>query len=106
MNMNWRKLKIFGKHRAVHEPPQLVLRYEVEREDDGRYLAEIMEIPGALAYGNTEGEAITPRPPLRSASSLNGSTKAKLPSSTVSRSRFSTCERLACLTSTSCARRP
>ena len=58
MNMGWGKLKVFGKRRAAHEPPQLVLRYEVEREDDGRYLAEIMEIPGALAYGNTEAEAI------------------------------------------------
>ena len=33
------------------------LRVEVEREDDGRWLAEIPEIPGALAYGGTEPEA-------------------------------------------------
>jgi predicted RNase H-like HicB family nuclease len=57
MNMG-RGWKVFGKHRAPHEPPRFVLRYEVEREDDGRYLAEIIEIPGAMAYGNSESEAI------------------------------------------------
>lgn len=30
---------------------------ETEREDDGRWIAEITDIPGALAYGNTEDEA-------------------------------------------------
>ena len=30
---------------------------EIEREDDGRWLAEISEIPGALAYGISEAEA-------------------------------------------------
>ena len=30
---------------------------EREREDDGRWIAEIPELPGALAYGNTPEEA-------------------------------------------------
>ncbi len=30
---------------------------ETEREEDGRWIAEITEMPGVLAYGNTEGEA-------------------------------------------------
>jgi predicted RNase H-like HicB family nuclease len=30
---------------------------ETEREDDGRWIAEIPEAPGALAYGMTEQEA-------------------------------------------------
>lgn len=30
---------------------------EIEREDDGRWLAEIGEIPGVLAYGVSEAEA-------------------------------------------------
>jgi predicted RNase H-like HicB family nuclease len=34
------------------------LTIEVEREDDGRWLAEVLEIPGALAYGQTREEAI------------------------------------------------
>ncbi len=31
---------------------------EHEREDDGRWLAEVIELPGVLAYGETENEAI------------------------------------------------
>lgn len=32
---------------------------EYEQEDDGRWLAEILELPGALAYGRTVQEAIS-----------------------------------------------
>ena len=32
---------------------------EYEREDDGRWLAEVPEIPGAMAYGATADEAMT-----------------------------------------------
>jgi len=31
---------------------------EYEREDDGRWLAEVTEMPGVLAYGGTSDEAI------------------------------------------------
>jgi predicted RNase H-like HicB family nuclease len=31
---------------------------EHEQEDDGRWLAEVLELPGVLAYGNTRQEAI------------------------------------------------
>ena len=31
---------------------------EYEQEDDGRWLAEVQELPGVLAYGHTSGEAI------------------------------------------------
>ncbi len=31
---------------------------EYEREDDGRWLAEVVELPGVLAYGNDSDEAI------------------------------------------------
>jgi predicted RNase H-like HicB family nuclease len=31
---------------------------EYEQEDDGRWLAEVLELPGALAYGQTHEEAI------------------------------------------------
>jgi predicted RNase H-like HicB family nuclease len=30
---------------------------EVEREDDGRWLAEVPELPGVLAYGDTREAA-------------------------------------------------
>jgi predicted RNase H-like HicB family nuclease len=35
-----------------------MLNIEVEREDDGRWLAEISELSGVLAYGQTREEAI------------------------------------------------
>lgn len=31
---------------------------EHEQEDDGRWLAEVPQLPGVLAYGATEGEAM------------------------------------------------
>ncbi len=31
---------------------------ETEREDDGRWLAEVMDLPGVLAYGQTRQEAV------------------------------------------------
>jgi predicted RNase H-like HicB family nuclease len=30
---------------------------QTEREEDGRWIAEIPEVPGAMAYGTTVGEA-------------------------------------------------
>ena len=35
-----------------------MLKIEVEREDDGRWLAEIADLPGVMAYGATREEAI------------------------------------------------
>jgi predicted RNase H-like HicB family nuclease len=32
-------------------------RLEIEQEEDGRWIAEVMELPGVLAYGNTPEEA-------------------------------------------------
>jgi predicted RNase H-like HicB family nuclease len=34
------------------------LSVEVEREEDGRWLAEVPELPGVMAYGPTRPEAI------------------------------------------------
>ncbi len=31
---------------------------EVEQEEDGRWLSEIPELPGVLAYGQTRAEAV------------------------------------------------
>lgn len=31
---------------------------EFEQEEDGRWLAEVLELPGVLAYGKTSREAI------------------------------------------------
>lgn len=34
------------------------LTIEYEQEDDGRWLAEVIELPGALAYCETHTEAV------------------------------------------------
>jgi predicted RNase H-like HicB family nuclease len=34
------------------------IRLEVEREEDGRWLAEVPALSGALAYGRTRDEAV------------------------------------------------
>lgn len=34
------------------------LTIETEREEDGRWIGEVPELPGALAYGRTREEAI------------------------------------------------
>jgi predicted RNase H-like HicB family nuclease len=34
------------------------LRIEIDREDDGRFLASVPELPGVMAYGDTEESAV------------------------------------------------
>ena len=34
------------------------LSIELDREDDGRWIAEALELPGVMAYGETRDEAI------------------------------------------------
>jgi predicted RNase H-like HicB family nuclease len=36
----------------------VVYKVETEREDDGRWIAEVAHLPGAMAYGATEKEAV------------------------------------------------
>jgi predicted RNase H-like HicB family nuclease len=33
-------------------------RVELEREDDGRWIADVLDVPGVLAYGDTREEAL------------------------------------------------
>ena len=35
-----------------------MLRVEVEREDDGRWIADVVDLPGVLTYGQTREEAV------------------------------------------------
>lgn len=37
----------------------VVMRIEIEREDDGRWLAEIPDLPGVMMYGQTQAEAVS-----------------------------------------------
>jgi predicted RNase H-like HicB family nuclease len=71
-----RGMQIFQRAGAAHCPREFVcavpvqsaiiiewtqimpLTIEVEQEDDGRWLAEVLELPGVLTYGQTRQEAI------------------------------------------------
>jgi predicted RNase H-like HicB family nuclease len=33
-------------------------RVEIEQEEDGRWIAEVVDLPGVLAYGRSAGEAL------------------------------------------------
>ncbi|MDF1501817.1 type II toxin-antitoxin system HicB family antitoxin [Roseisolibacter sp. H3M3-2] len=35
----------------------MYLTLELDREEDGRYIAEVLDLPGVLAYGATREEA-------------------------------------------------
>ena len=35
----------------------MTFKVEVEEEEDGRWIAEVIELPGVLAYGSTPEEA-------------------------------------------------
>ncbi|MGA2060277.1 MAG: type II toxin-antitoxin system HicB family antitoxin [Thermoguttaceae bacterium] len=35
------------------------MKVEIEREDDGRWIAEIPELPGVMAYGDSRNEALS-----------------------------------------------
>ena len=37
---------------------RLPLRVEIEREDDGRFLASVPNLPGVMAYGTTQDAAV------------------------------------------------
>jgi predicted RNase H-like HicB family nuclease len=41
-----------------------MLTVEVDREDDGRWIAEVVELPGVIAYGASRDEAIERAKPL------------------------------------------
>ena len=38
--------------------PNVQHQIEIEQEDDGRWIAEILNLPGVMAYGMTREEAI------------------------------------------------
>jgi hypothetical protein len=51
---------------------------EVEQEEDGRWLAEVPDLPGVLTYGQTRQEAIEECKSFACASSLIGWTTGSL----------------------------
>ena len=55
----WRIFRIMNERKPQSSVRSRDLRFqfEVEREADGRWIAEIPEVPGAMAYGKSEEEA-------------------------------------------------
>ncbi len=37
----------------------ITFKVETEQEEDGRWLAEVVELPGVLAYGSTQDAAVS-----------------------------------------------
>lgn len=37
----------------------ITFKVEVEREEDGRWLAEVLELPGVLAYGESQDAVVS-----------------------------------------------
>jgi predicted RNase H-like HicB family nuclease len=35
------------------------MKIEIEREEDGRWIAEVTDLPGCLVYGQTRDEAVS-----------------------------------------------
>ena len=35
------------------------MRIEIEREDDGRWIAEVPDLPGVMTYGRSREEAVS-----------------------------------------------
>jgi predicted RNase H-like HicB family nuclease len=50
-------LSVSGKMKAAMVEIQPI-RVQIELEEDGRFLASVPDLPGVMAYGNTEDEAI------------------------------------------------
>lgn len=43
---------------AIAEAGSMRLTIELDQEEQGRYIAEVVELPGVVAYGRTREEAI------------------------------------------------
>jgi len=48
-------MEVYGRVCPYHRNMYTV---EIEQEEDGRWIAEVSELPGVLAYGATREEAI------------------------------------------------
>jgi len=54
-NKPMKLLKIFRRRGAW--PEQLTLRIEVEHESDGRWIVDVVDLPGVISSGATKDEA-------------------------------------------------
>jgi len=53
----WLSLRSFSSAAERRKIRHMNFRVETEQEEDGRWLAEVVDLPGVLAYGSTSKEA-------------------------------------------------
>lgn len=52
-------MTVIGQHSFARDNQVTMnLTFETDQEDDGRWIAEVPELPGVLAYGATQQQAI------------------------------------------------
>ena len=49
-------LQIDRRHGAY--PHRLTLRIDIDREDDGRWIVDAVDLPGVMCYGTTKKQAV------------------------------------------------
>ena len=54
----WFFMRVAACHRLDVYPHRVTLSVDFDREEDGRWIAEIPALPGCLAYGSTRQEAL------------------------------------------------
>jgi predicted RNase H-like HicB family nuclease len=56
-NVRWLSLRSFSSAAEGRKIRDMNFRVEIEQEEDGRWIAEVVDLPGVLAYGSTSKEA-------------------------------------------------
>jgi len=52
----WKRLTLYW---LLEVRRLITFKIEVEREEDGRWLAEVVELPGVMAYGDDQEAAVS-----------------------------------------------
>ena len=48
-----------NQHKGILLQEVKVMKIEVDREEDGRWIAEVPDLPGVMVYGITQQEAVS-----------------------------------------------
>ena len=56
-SVRWLPLRFFSSAAERRKICHMNFRVEIEQEEDGRWIAEVVDLPGVLAYGSTSKEA-------------------------------------------------
>ena len=67
--------------RVTEYPEEVNLTIDLDREEDGRWIAEALELPGVMCYGQTREEAISNTERLAIEVIADRVTQGELPSS-------------------------